>query len=121
MVNFMQVVKWLREGKKVRRDGKGFAFDTDYITMGTEHPKHCRSEEEGFDWTLDDFQATDWKIYEDKNEYEGMSIEELIHQAHMKGQMDYGCEGPRYSNAQADCKEIIKAAKKCVLSEDSVQ
>lgn len=66
MANFNQAIKWLKEGKKVRRSGLGFAFDTDYITLGVKDFQHCRSSEEGIDWSLIDFEAEDWEIFEEK-------------------------------------------------------
>jgi protease II len=32
---------------------------------------------------------------------------EIMTQAHMAGQMDYGCASPGYSNARADCNKIL--------------
>lgn len=51
--------------------------------------------------------ATDWEIYEE-NEFKDMSIEELLHQAHMLGQKDAGCMEPSYSNARTGCLKLTK-------------
>lgn len=66
MADFKQAVQWMREGEKIRRSG--LVFDTDYLIMGKEYVRHSRSEEEGYDWKMDDFEATDWEICEEKKE-----------------------------------------------------
>lgn len=64
MSDFKQAIQWLKEGKKVRHPRMG--FDTDYFYLKNAHIYHCRNEEPWeHEFGINDFEATDWEIYEE--------------------------------------------------------
>lgn len=130
---FMWAVKQMMQTKKVRIPKIHDYYDNDnlikfsiYYAGGNVCKKYIadmnkEAESTAYNFNMREFEATDWEVFEEESEYEGMSIGELIHQAHMKGQMDYGCKSPGYSNAQADCKEIVEVAKKFAVEKEGEQ
>ena len=74
MSDFQQAIKWLKEGKKVRRNEESWLKHFDYCRDGVEgcceglaeyykNDKWVRGKSGEF-W-MNDFEATDWEIYEE--------------------------------------------------------
>ena len=86
MSDFQQVIKWLKEGKKVRRkshDPKSYFI----VYCGSEGQfENCEGTYRTFD--MSDFEATDWEIYEEKIKIERRSFSESV--AYIKAKFDVG-------------------------------
>ena len=86
MSNFKQAVKWLKEGKKVRRNDKSWLKHFDYCKDGVEgfcgniveyyKDGNWLREKTGIFWMLD-FEATDWEIYYKYDELQQIVKEKL--------------------------------------------
>lgn len=109
--SFMQAVKWMKEGNKVRRKSSPNIIIYSNPQCNSLYYHNHPQNSFGYSGCIIDFEATDWEIYKVKSEFAGMTMEELIYQAHMMGQVDFGCTNAGYSNARADCSEIIKELK----------
>lgn len=68
MADFQQAIKWLKEGKKVRRKSFGDIERYCYISMANIE-KIADSHYSIFDLNFEDFLANDWEIYCEEHEF----------------------------------------------------
>ncbi|MCK5625037.1 hypothetical protein KAI04_04295 [Candidatus Pacearchaeota archaeon] len=63
MADFQQAIKWIKEGKKVRRKNGGWFLKSQKMLnlYKTETGELCVHQE----FSIPDFEATDWEIYEE--------------------------------------------------------
>jgi len=61
MANFEQAIKWMKEGKKVRRDWVGKDV---FIYLKGVYLYPLDNEGEKWEFGINDFEATDWILYE---------------------------------------------------------
>ena len=65
MSDFQQCIKWLKEGKKVRRPG--FLSDASIFPINGSFYLGSNNEQRLFNFGIFDFEATDWEIYCEKH------------------------------------------------------
>ena len=100
MSDFQQAIEWMKEGKKVRRVKWKFGYELHLYDDGyriSEKVLPNMKDKEFFEvkcgsFKIEDFEATDWEVYEEEIKLEKRSFSEAI--AYVKAQFDTGviCE-----------------------------
>lgn len=118
MADFKQALKWMKEGKKVRRPHWG----SKYLSKSTEYRINYDMFGKFQELEIFDFEATDWEIYEVKDNWNAMdNLQDLgdlktlkekilkdINKSSEKIIDDYEEDGGREYILEEEVKEIIK-------------
>ena len=120
MSDFNQAIKWLKEGKKVRReDWDEGCF---YILLSQIEYQNLSGHDEEFDvFMKDDFEANDWEIYEEKKEKPNLGlattrelIEEVKARIEIDGKLDYKTVNAIYRKRTRDLNENVDRLQEIV-------